>query len=115
MASIRAILGHGQRGAKNEAAHRRAGGHSPGLPVRLVATAAHGRAAGAGRPDAKERGRSIARAGARMDEQDGNEPARIRTGGLSLHAPPLRTSSQKTVEDLSAKTNRRDAVRVPSQ
>jgi|GEM_PF-6326223 len=50
-----------------------------------------------------------------MDEQDGNEPARIRTGGLSLHAPPLRTSSQKTVEDLSAKTNRRDAVRVPSQ
>lgn len=112
MASIRAILGHGQRGAKNEAAHRRAGGHHPDLPVRLVATAAHGRAAGAGRPDAKERGSEHS---ARMDEQDGNEPARIRTGGLSLHAPPLRTSSQKTVEDLSAKTNRRDAVRVPSQ
>lgn len=55
-ASIRAILGHGPRGAKNEAAHRRAGGHHPDLPVRLVATAAHGRAAGAGRPDAKERG-----------------------------------------------------------
>lgn len=91
-ASIRAILGHGPRGAKNEAAHRRA--------------------AGAGRPDAKERGSEHS---ARMDEQDGNEPARIRTGGLSLHAPPLRTSSQKTVEDLSAKTNRRDAVRVPSQ
>jgi len=96
MASIRAILGHGQRGAKNEAAHRRAGGHHPDLPVRLVATAAHGRAAGAGRPDAKERG-SEHSARRRADGRAGRERARADQDGRAV--PPCAASQDVLAED----------------